>query len=64
MRNLMIGLILAGLLTLATAVPAFAHGGGHVGGPGGAPPSEEDAIVFVCEEASEAVDATGTEECD
>ena len=54
-----------GLLALTAAVPAFAHGGGHVGGPGGgAPPTEEDAIGFVCKEASEAVEAMGMDECD
>ena len=63
-KRLIIGLTV-GLLTLATSVPAFAHDGGHVGGPGGgALPTEENAIVFVCEEATVAVDATGTNACE
>ena len=65
MKRLTVALMLSGLLALAAAVPAFAHGGGHAGGPGGgAPPTEEGAIGFVCEQASEAVEATGTDECD
>ncbi len=64
MRRLLLALLVVGLLALGAVVPAFAHGGGHVGGPGlGAPPTEEDAIAFVCEEGSVAVDATGTDEC-
>jgi len=57
-------MMLAGLLALSAAVPVFAHGSGHVGGPGGAPPAEEVAIGFVCGEASRAVEATGTDACD
>lgn len=61
MKRLIILLIVVLLLTLAMAVPAFAQGPGD-----GGRPTEDEALIFVCDKAKTAVARLGLtpDECE